>query len=181
MVLRPKDRSDLFAVGAYGCAGAVILKVRVAAGVRRCGRGDRRDHSKRESKSERDFGHHGVQPRYVRALDQKLRENPSVACNLDIDVRLVRCSLPLAADVLELLKWKLFAIPRRYHASRQQAYRSDCKKARVKPGISITSLTAFSRPRTPAWDWACALRAPSSKRMVDAFEPTMIRPVAALD
>ena len=46
--------------------------------------------------------------------------------------------------------------------------------------ISITSLTAFSRPRTPAWDWAWPFRAPSSKRMVDAFEPTMNRPMAAL-
>src|ERR1700730_14851013 len=46
--------------------------------------------------------------------------------------------------------------------------------------ISIISLTAFLRPRRPAWDWACPFRAPSSKRMVDTFEPTMNRPMAAL-
>jgi len=50
----------------------------------------------------------------------------------------------------------------------------------IKPEHLDHLLDASSQPRTPGWDWAYPFAAPSSKRMVVAFGPTMNRPMAAL-
>jgi hypothetical protein len=100
---RTDNRSgSVVAIGAYRRAGVVILESRVAAGAWRCERGDR---CERQSKSERDFSHHGLLPRWVSALDQTWGQTPSVACDFDMDTRSIRCFRSFAANIVGLLKW----------------------------------------------------------------------------
>jgi hypothetical protein len=135
--------SDSVAVRAFGCAGAVILETNAAAGVGRCGCGDRRHDGECENKSKRDFGHHGLQPRYVCALGQPgehPRRRATVISRLD---RFGACG-PLRLMSWNCWKGNCAAIGRRIANRPQLSVTAPC--AALVPMIQAGPSALPSRP-----------------------------------